>query len=779
MKRIITLLFVLVMVCGLSAQQTTLVKKTPADYNGPRVGVVLGGGGAKGAAHIGVLKYLEEIGIPVSYVTGTSMGSIIGGLYALGYEPDELADIIASADWTRLMSNAIERRCLSNEHRYYSDRELVSVPFGSGKISFSPQDIVKSLPAGIINSSNIENLFCRLSIGYTDSIDFNSLPIPYACVAIDIITGDSVIIRKGSFPKAIRSSMAIPGVFAPVQWNNYLLADGGLVDNFPVDVCKEMGADIIIGVELASDLADSPEKLKSLPQMLSQYMALSTKGDRFKHREMCDVYVHPDVTGFNMLSFSDASIDSLVRRGYEQAARQHDEFVAIKAKLDQYGNTGKHLGSPKAIKKLDGDTVRLGAVNFYDVSVEEIDELSRYYKALRGDVCTVDDIEAFVNRLRGTGYYNNVKYTLRPTDEADVYDMDVNLTPAKPHRIGFGFRFDNEESAAILFHFGYNELRTAGFKALLDLDLCYNFGLNAHLLWDIRKIGNINLDYRLAQFRFTTVNLYASNYYGLLHRLRLYYSNDILSGLSFKVGTTFESVVDVDFLKTFNALNISDYKISYNTVGLFSSIAFDNRDDAYFPNKGIALGIDASMRFVDTNLFGGRWKKTFDMDNPFYTLRLSLTSALTIGDRLSFIPMLGGRMVFNKELDNTKIWYENCAGGAFEGRYLEQLFPFVGVSSPILADEYMGLARLDLRYRFGEKIYLSAMANVLYSRCPRVLDINNYELYDLHAESQDMWVQGYGLRVAYKSSLGPIFFDLMWNDITKKLSGYINIGYYF
>lgn len=260
-------------------------------YSGPRVGVVLGGGGAKGASHIGVLKYLEEMGIPVSFVTGTSMGSIIGGLYALGYEPDELTDIISSVDWSRLMSNSIERNLLSAERRDYADHELLSVPFALGDMGYASQNIINSLPAAIINSSNIQNLFGRLSIGYTDSSNFDRLPIPYACVATDIITGDSVIIRSGSFPLAIRSSMAIPGIFSPVKWGPYLLADGGLVNNFPVDVCKSMGADIVIGVEVAGDLASSADELRSLPQMLSQYMALSTKGDRYQHRDMCDVYI--------------------------------------------------------------------------------------------------------------------------------------------------------------------------------------------------------------------------------------------------------------------------------------------------------------------------------------------------------------------------------------------------------------------------------------------------------------------------------------------------------
>lgn len=777
MKKFIVYLLAIVITASLSAQQTILVKKVDPNYKGPRVGVVLSGGGAKGAAHIGVLKYIEEIGIPVSFVTGTSMGSIIGGLYALGYEPQELADIIATADWTRLMSNNIERSCRSSEQRLCSDHVLLSVPFGSGDMTFARKNIMNSFPAAIINSSNILNLFSRLSIGYTDSMGFNKLPIPYACVATDIITGDSVVIHSGPFPLAIRSSMAIPGIFAPVPWGKYLLADGGLVDNFPVDVCKRMGADIVIGVEVAGDLADSADKLRSLPQMLSQYMSLSTKGDRFQHRDMCDVYIHPDVSGFNMLSFSAESIDSLVTRGYREAASHHDDLLAIKNRLEKYGHIGKHLQGPCATKLLDDDSVHLRNMTFHGVSEIELRELEKSNTLIKKDICTVSDLEAFVSSMRGTGYYNNVLYTLRPTGEDGVYDMDVYLTLAKPHRLGFGFRFDNEESASILFHFGYNELRSSGFKGILDLDLCYNFGFNVRLIWAMRHIGDINLDYRFSQYSFNSNNYMASSYSSMQQRMRLYYSNAVVRGFMLKAGVLWQRNVDVDFMRMNNFIDLSDLNFSFPTVGLFASLQYDNRDDAYFPTRGVSMSADGEWRFLDTNVSGKRWVQPY----PFYVVRFSLQPALSIGSRFSILPMVGGRFVFNKIADYGYCWYENLVGGAFEGRYLEHLFPFIGVKSPILADPYMGIARLDLRYRVGEKIYLSAMANILYSRDPYYNYFDDPELasYSLHPEKEDMLVQGYGFRVAYKSIMGPIFFDLMWNDITHKMTGYLNIGYYF
>ena len=811
MKRYITIVIAILVAFSLSAQMQTFVKRQADSlqtYHGPRVGVVLGGGGAKGAAHIGVLKYLEEMGIPVSFVTGTSMGSIIGGLYALGYEPDELTSVISSVDWTRLMSNAIERRLLSNEQRFYADRELLSVPFGSGDMGFARENLINSLPASLINSSNIQNLFGRLSVGYTDSMDFNKLPIPYACVATDIITGDSVVIHSGSFPMAIRSSMAIPGIFSPVKWGKYLLADGGLVNNFPVDVCKRMGADIVIGVEVAGDLADNASKLQSLPQMLSQYMALSTKGDRYQHRDMCDVYIHPDVSGYNMLSFNAESIDSLVARGYRQAAEHHTELQAIKERLEKYGHSGKHLQSPRATKILDGDSVHLRRVNYHGVSGRDMRLLNSTNNIVRRGICTVDDLEAFVSAMRGTGVYKNVHYILRKTGADDVYDLEVTLEPAKPHRIGFGFRFDTEESAAILFHFGYNELRPMGFKALLDIDFTYNFGIDGRVMWSTGSFGDFNLDYKLSQVQFALRNSTTYSYEAVQQRLRLYYSYSNIPGLTFKIGGIGHTVVNPDYIRNRSLFELdgSDYRSS--TIGLFASLDFDNRDDAYFPTKGIAMGLEGEVRYLyakpyPTYIYDEVGDLIDEIEYPaaiqypaFKTARSYVKSAISIGSRFSILPSAGARVFFDRDYSSNLPYHENMFGGAFDHRYVDQQFAFIGIPGPMIANNLMALGRIDLRYRIGKNFFVSAIANVLYTKSlfnsPKHFyffetwpnndtyywDEPDYD-FETYMPNTQRWVRGFGLEVAYKSLIGPISFDLMWNDVTKRASAYFNIGYFF
>ena len=217
MKKSVLLAFVLLIAIALQAQNKT---KTVNNIRAPRkkVGVVLGGGGAKGAAHIGVLKYLEEMDIPVDYIAGTSMGSIIGGFYAMGYSPDELTELIGGMDWSAYIGNKIDRSMMSEDMRQRNSTMMLHVPFSHESLfdKDSNSTLMSQLPSAYVNNSSLVNLFNDLSVGYQEEMDFNDLPIPFACVATDMITGDEVVLRSGSVPTAMRASMAIPGVFSPV-----------------------------------------------------------------------------------------------------------------------------------------------------------------------------------------------------------------------------------------------------------------------------------------------------------------------------------------------------------------------------------------------------------------------------------------------------------------------------------------------------------------------------------------------------------------------------------
>ena len=223
----------------------------------PKIGLVLSGGGAKGFAHVGVLKVIEEAGIPIDYITGTSVGSIVGGLYAIGYNATMLENIIQNQNWEELLSNSFKREYISAITKEEQSRYLISLPIETKKIS---------IPSGLLNGQNVMEFFTYLTYGYHDVIDFSKLPIPFECIAADIATGEEVVLKKGFLPKAIRASMAVPAAIAACEIDGRMLVDGGIVNNFPVDRCREMGADIIIGIDIQDKLL-TKDKIKSIQKL--------------------------------------------------------------------------------------------------------------------------------------------------------------------------------------------------------------------------------------------------------------------------------------------------------------------------------------------------------------------------------------------------------------------------------------------------------------------------------------------------------------------------------
>lgn len=289
-----------------------------------KVAVVLSGGGAKGVAHIGALKVIEEAGIPVDYVVGTSMGSIIGGLYAIGYSTKQMDSLVRAQDWTYLLTDATDRREKLLAQKLQSEQYTLSIPFKK-----RPKDALKG---GLIQGRNLAKLFSELTDGYHDSIDFNTLPIPFACVAHNLANGKEYVFHSGKLALAMRASMSIPGAFQPVHWNGMVLVDGGMSNNYPVDIAKEMGADIVIGVDVQEGLAPA-DKLNTLPEVVGQIINLMVENKYEDNVAASDLHVKVNASDYSAASFTPAAIDTLLRRGEETARERWDSLIALKKKI--------------------------------------------------------------------------------------------------------------------------------------------------------------------------------------------------------------------------------------------------------------------------------------------------------------------------------------------------------------------------------------------------------------------------------------------------------------
>jgi NTE family protein len=249
----------------------------------PKVGLVLSGGGAAGLAHIGAIKVLEEAGIQIDYVAGTSMGSLVGGLFAMGYTAAEMEKVVKDMDWESLLADGIPRSDLTFEYKEQLEKYFYDFPINQGKLQ---------LPTGLIAGTNITNMLAGLSWPAYNIKLFNQLPRPFLCIGADVVTGQEVVLKSGTLHDALRASMAIPTVFTPVEVNGTLLIDGGFINNFPADHLKAMGADIIIGIDVQRELYKKNE-IHSVISILKQISTLTREDINAKNRLLCDILIRP------------------------------------------------------------------------------------------------------------------------------------------------------------------------------------------------------------------------------------------------------------------------------------------------------------------------------------------------------------------------------------------------------------------------------------------------------------------------------------------------------
>ena len=757
-------LFILMLAASLMLQAQNDTIRPPR----LKVGVVLGGGGAKGAAHIGVLKYIEEMGIPVDYVAGTSMGSIIGGFYAMGYTPDELTQLISSIDWSQYIGNKIERPMMTEEMRQRNSTMVLQVPFSHESLfdRNSNSTFISQLPSAYVNNSSLINLFNDLCVGYQEEMDFNDLPIPFGCVATDMITGEEVVLRRGSVPTAMRASMAIPGVFSPVTIGDKVLVDGGLVNNFPADVLKEMGADIIIGVEVTSTKDVTADDLKSLPQVFARLLITSTSAKRQENRNLCNVHIVPDISGFGMLSFTPEAIDTLVGRGYKRASEFRNQLLSIKRAVDASAGhpISKTLRAPHA-KNLATDAVLIRSITINNVNNNDSRWLIRKGGLKVGTRYTQEDIEQVMKVYRGTGCFDEITYQVKECDSvhwnnqlSDAYDLNINMKPAKPHVFGMGVRYDTEDGAAILLNIGLNEKKFNGSKLNLTARLSYNPHINLTYTYSRSSLANFNLayDYRNEHFSMMFDNNRNLNLRYHQQKVSGYVSQFHLLNANTNVGLAYSSTtydlfaLDEEMDTTFFATN--------KLLTPFVNVKYDNLDDAYFAKHGIKAHLSGRYN-IDT--------KTFKDSYP--DLSLFIQSYLTPDDgSFTFIPQLYGHYVFgNPEYYNLF----GVFGGYIESRHFEQQLPFVGYASVESGSDAISVLRCDLRYNFYRKHYLTAMYNYL---------INLYWGEPI-ADWLDNSAHGAGLKYSYNSFLGPISLTAHWSRRYSEnhFGAYFSFGYNF
>lgn len=358
----------------------------------PKIGLVLSGGSAHGLAHIGVIKYLEDQGIPIDYVTGTSMGAIIGGLYAMGWSGSDIESFTKTIDWDVIIANALPLDDVAPSEKMLYNKFALNFSVDGGEIK---------LPEGFFNSLKLDLLMSRLYSGAYDINSFDSLPRPFRCAAVDIETGRVKIFSDGFLGNAIRASMAIPSVFTPKIIDSTVYVDGGLIRNFPAEENKKMGADILIGVYVGGKL-ESREKLKSLLDILGQSAFMMGILDSENQKHYLDVLIEPDVKDYPSFGFDAA--DEFIFKGYEAAMKEKSLLDSIKTLVKEY--------PLKKIKKISNpDFVEISKVDFIEEDADARQLSIFKFGALKTRPYKLKEIDEALTRIYGTQYFDKINYT--------------------------------------------------------------------------------------------------------------------------------------------------------------------------------------------------------------------------------------------------------------------------------------------------------------------------------------------------------------------------------
>lgn len=770
----------------------------------PTVGLVLAGGGARGLAHLGVIKYLEELGIPVDVVTGTSMGGLVGGLYAMGYTHDQLDSLVRAIDWPVMMSDNIPNTNISYRLRKYRDRFVIRIPFhyddedleerfrrerlvdklgeeaGHGSNDMLKEAVTKmgiGMPDGYLFGLNVRDMLSSVSVGYQDSLSFAELPIPYACVATDMYTMTPKYWTSGSLPDAMRSTMAIPFYFRAVRTEGAVLLDGGMRNNFPVDLAKEMGADIIIGSEMS--VPRQLDELNSPVDLLFQTITLLSKETAGPAREMVDFEVYHELKGYNMLSFDDKSVDDIINQGYQNALANKESFEAVAALVA--GKAVPTVRRPAPAVNLAQKKVRVGSIRFEGITQQELRAVLHpkdYPEDMEFDR---EKVERLLNKIYGSNVFESVTYHLEGREEPYVLVFDCQK--GQVNDFALGVRADTDETVALALHLGLGTRRLMGPRFTADLKLGTNPALTLDFSRKFAKgIPTIGVDFRTRLMR---TNIGWDN--SVEERLwsiaaDVYLEDSRMTRGTFRVGLTAEMDPYEQYLSYGETWKDWDWKSYW--LSAFANFKFDTFDDGYFPTRGVRLTLKGRYNFAGYSIDLDKNYAVLEEDPalteggrvPRYISTLaSVEAAFSIGNHFTILPKLyaawyqpfGVNIMSYLARDYMNMKHTTMLGGFMPDRYTEFQIPFfLWPANTRNSSPYTAMAQLDLRYCFARKNYVSVRSGVL---------VRGDELRDF-AENYKYWA--FGAEYARQTPVGPLRLAAQWGRIGG-FSVYASIGFDF
>jgi len=722
----------------------------------PMVGLALSGGGAKGLAHIGVLKVMEEAGLRPDYISGVSIGSIVGGMYAMGYSPDSLASMFREYDWDAALSDRIdENKVIFLEKKHYFN-SLISLPITRNKIH---------IPSGLINGQQIESGLNHYFWPVLTVTDFSELPIPYLCVGTDIITAKKVVLTHGYLPDAIRASMAIPSVFTPVRIDTALLVDGGVVRNYAVSELRDLGADIIIG-SYVSFRGIKEEDLESAYGILKQIGLLTSFADYEEQKGLTDIMIEPVLKNVSTLSFQNT--DSIISKGYHDALPYFEKFKRLADSLDAI--------APQApVRPLtDVSSYRFDRIEVIGNNIISDDQIRGVLDIEPGQAVDRHLLAEGIELLYGKSWFEKVKYRVLPRNDSLILQIDCI---ERPQAMLYGsLHYDPALGPGVVLNISVRDLITS--RSVINFDSFlgqyYRIRLGAMQFVNRNQKTGMEASFFADNTRLPLVRL--------RHQTGPMLSQNFITTLSFSRRISLNHMMSLNG-SIENQHLIPDYittdqirRLSYNYLKLNYTYQANTLNYKHFPDNGLVYSVSASV----SGLLSGAMKRgthryVYDKEDVssfsferFYSGRASFRTYASPSAKLTL--NFGGEALFVTNADsvtsNNNFFY---LGGI--DAVTDRSVSAVGFHANQLAVRSLAGVRLGGDFEILDNLYLRALTNIFAIREPDRL--TGFSL-----------IGGYGVGISYMTIAGPITIGVMhgfYEDelLYKPVKGYVSAGFSF
>ncbi len=713
----------------LSARRVTAQQSGP--IQAPRVGLALSGGSAKGFAHIGVLRVLEEAGVGVDVIAGTSMGAVVGGLYAIGYSPAMLEEVVTKRDWEALFTDRLDRGDLPIEMKLLDEPDLVSLPVRAGRVE---------LPLGLVAGQRITQLFARLTWPAHGERDFRRLPIPFVAIASDLETGEAVELDSGVVAEAMRASISLPSIFAPVRLDGRTLIDGAFSRNLPAQNAVEAGADLVICSDVSEPL-EPADSLSSLLDVLDQTLSFRITSQTEEQRRFCDVVIEPAIAGLSSLSFDRA--EEWIRRGAEAARESLPEI------LSRLGDN--QVSRPPRPALASADSVLVGALR--------IEGLERAPAGLASGLVdlrvpawwTSRDLDRAVSRAYATGLFARVGYRLDRADDDSLTVMSLLVVEGARDHVGFNFRYESRYKASVmtsatLYHLlGYGSLTSFQIRLGEQLRLSARHSRRTGPGRLVSLAGELELKRspfelfesgrRVAEARADVIGLTG------------------FSGLALGSAAVVGVQIKGEYAHSESAVAPQAFDEDDLFYMLGARLQADTYDRPLFPTRGLRLLIKSE--WADRAIGSNRTFQHHVLNGGGY---------IPLGRTVSLL---------------ARVTLGTARGPDLPGHYLF----FLGGASPhfIFPDRQFPFFGFDTQERRGRSVEIFG-AGVQVEFQPRlfaIVQVNAGNVFDRLTFDPDRYAAGYAITLGARTVLGQLTMTLAENDLSEWADLSIDLGHTF